>query len=61
MIVMSLIEILKQMSPNEDGSVNQRFLIAILQKISIKSDSIPILVDLKVIEHILKIVTRSMT
>ena len=56
MIVMQLIEILKQMNHNEDGSVNQRFLIAILQKISIKSDSIPILVDLKVIRFILELV-----
>lgn len=37
------------MKASEDGGVNQRFLIAILQKVSIKSDSIPILVDLKLI------------
>ena len=60
-IIMSLIEILKQMKPTEDGSVNQRFLIAILQKISIKSDSIPILVDLKLIQYILDLVSRAMT
>ena len=58
---MSLIEILKQMRGNDDGSVNQRFLIAILQKISIKSDSIPILVDLKLIQYILDLVTRAMS
>ena len=60
MIVMQLIEILKQMPHNQDGSVNQRFLIAILQKISIKSDSIPILVDLKLIKYIIQLVQRAL-
>lgn len=58
MIVMTLIEILKSMPAKDDGSVNQRFLIAILQKISIKTDSVPILFDLKVIEWSLDFIAR---
>jgi hypothetical protein len=36
-IIMKVIQILKD---QEDGSVNQRFCIAILQKVSIKEDTI---------------------
>lgn len=61
MIIMMLIEILKQTPQNEDGSVNQRFLIAILQKVSIKSESVPILFDLKIIDWSLDFITRVLT
>ena len=56
-----MIEILKSMPTKEDGSVNQRFLIAILQKISIKTDSVPILFDLKVVEWSLDFISRVIT
>jgi len=49
MIITTLIHILKSIPANEDGSVNQRFLVAILQKVSIKSDSIPILFDMHLV------------
>lgn len=39
--------------PKEFGSVNHRFAMAILQKISIKIDTIPIYLELKVPELIL--------
>ena len=61
MIVMVLIEILKSMTPKDDGCVNQRFLIAILQKISIKTESVPILFDLKVVDWSLDFLTRVIT
>lgn len=61
MIVMTLIEILKNMPMKEDGSVNQRFLVAILQKISIKPDSVPILYDLKITDWSLDFITRAVT
>ena len=44
----------------DDGCVNQRFLVAILQKVSIKTDSIPILVDMHLIEYILEMTSRAM-
>ena len=50
-----------QVSESEDGTVNQRFLVAILQKVSIKSDSIPILVDMCMIQFILDLVQRAMS
>ena len=57
---MKLVETLKEMPHSEDASVNQRFLVAILQKISIKTDSIPILVDLKVIDWSIDFISRSL-
>lgn len=65
-IVIRVIEVLKE---QEDGSVNQRFCIAILQKVSIKEDTIPIFLkkyNMKhshlqedVIEWVLALVERS--
>ena len=49
MIITTLIQIMFRLPDTQDGSVNQRFLVAILQKVSIKSDSIPILVDMRLI------------
>jgi hypothetical protein len=60
MIIMKLVEMLKAMPISEDASVNKRFLIAILQKISIKTDSIPILVDLKLIDWSISFIERSL-
>jgi len=39
--------------PKEFGSVNHRFVMAILQKISIKIETIPIYLELKIPELIL--------
>ena len=39
--------------PKEIGSVNHRFVMAILQKISIKIDTIPIYLELKIPDLIL--------
>ena len=61
MIIATLIQIMTQVSESEDGTVNQRFLVAILQKVSIKSDSIPILVDMCMIQFILDLVQRAMS
>lgn len=60
MIITTLIQILKAVPHNDDGSVNQRFLVAILQKVSIKSDSIPILFDMNLIQMIIDLVARAM-
>ena len=43
----------------EDGSVNQRFCIAILQKISIKEDTVIYLVKQKIIDFVVNLVQRS--
>jgi hypothetical protein len=61
MIIMTLVEILKSMTPRDDGSVNQRFLIAILQKISIKPESVPILYDLKLVDWSVDFIQRTVT
>mmetsp|Transcript_38511 Transcript_38511/g.36873 ORF Transcript_38511/g.36873 Transcript_38511/m.36873 type:complete len:222 (-) Transcript_38511:38-703(-) len=55
MIIVRIIEILKE---QEDGSVNQRFCIAILQKISIKEDSIPIFIEQGIVDWTLLLVER---
>jgi len=60
MIIMKLVETLKAMPASEDANVNKRFLIAILQKISIKTDSIPILVDLRIIDWSVNFIERSL-
>ena len=60
MIITTLIQILKAVPHGDDGSVNQRFLVAILQKVSIKSDSIPILFDMNLIQMIIDLVARAM-
>ena len=56
-IVEKIIDILEV---EEDGSVNQRFWIAILQKVSIKEDTVPFLVDKNLIGWIIKLVSRSL-
>ena len=55
-IVTQVIDILKE---QEDGSVTQRFCIAILQKMSVKEDLIPILVDAELIDWILRLLEKS--
>jgi len=47
------------MLAKEDGSVNQRFLIAILQKVSIKVDTVSIFVDLGVMQFVGDLVSRT--
>jgi len=44
LVLVSLIQILKQMPKKESGSVNHRFLTAILQKVSIKIETVPIFI-----------------
>lgn len=61
MIIATLIQIMTRVAETQDGTVNQRFLVAILQKVSIKSDSIPILVDMRMIQFILELVHRAMS
>ena len=56
-IIDKVVEILEK---EEDGSVNQRFCIAILQKVSIKEDTIPFLVKRGLITWIVKLVGRSL-
>ena len=46
------------MPASEDGSVNQRFCIAILQKVSIKIETVPIFVDLEVIPFTINLIQR---
>ena len=55
-IVKKTIEILKD---QEDGSVTQRFWIAILQKMSVREEVIPILVDHDMINWILALLSKS--
>ena len=43
----------------EDGSVTQRFCIAILQKMSVKEETIPVLVQADMIDWILKLLDKS--
>ena len=56
MIIVRVIEILKD---QEDGGVNQRFCVAILQKISIKEDTIPIFVEQGIVDWVVGLVERS--
>lgn len=56
-IVGKIIEILEN---EEDGSVNQRFCIAILQKVSIKEDTVPYLVKKGMVTWIVKLIGRSL-
>ncbi len=56
-VIKRIIAILKE---QEDGSVNQRFCIAILQKISIKEDTILLFVAQGIIEWVVDLVQRSM-
>lgn len=55
-IVEKIIEIMKN---QEDGSVIQRFCIAILQKMSVKEDTISIFMKMGLIDWIIKLLQRS--
>ena len=55
-IVEKIIEIMKGV---EDGQVIQRFCIAILQKMSVKEDTIPIYMKFGLIDWIIKLLQRS--
>ena len=55
-IVEKIIEIMKGI---EDGQVIQRFCIAILQKMSVKEDTIPIYMKFGLIDWIIKLLQRS--
>lgn len=52
-------KILEIMKAQEDGSVIQRFCIAILQKMSVKEDTIPIYMKFGVVDWIIKLLQRS--
>jgi hypothetical protein len=56
-IMKKIIDILQD---EEDGSVNQRFCVAILQKISIKEDTVIHMVKLGIIDWIMDLVKRSL-
>lgn len=56
-IIEKIIEIIES---EEDGSVNQRFCVAILQKVSIKEDTVPFLVKKGMISWIVKLIGRSL-
>lgn len=47
------------MKNQEDGTVIQRFCIAILQKMSVKEDTVPIYIKSNLIEWIVKLLQRS--
>lgn len=53
--IVRIIDIIKD---QEDGSVNQRFCIAILQKVSIKEDTIPIFLEQGLIDWILALIEK---
>ena len=55
-VLQKIIDILKE---QEDGSVTQRFCIAILQKMSAKEDLVDLLVKNKMIDWIIKLIERS--
>ena len=55
-ILEKIIDIMKN---QEDGSVIQRFCIAILQKMSVKEDTIPILMKQGLIDWVIKLLQRS--
>lgn len=57
-ILQKIVDILKE---QEDGSVTQRFCVAILQKMSIKEDLVDLLVKNKMIDWIIKLIERSTT
>jgi len=55
-VLQKIIDVLKE---QEDGSVTQRFCVAILQKMSIKEDLVDVLMKNKMIEWIVKLIERS--
>jgi hypothetical protein len=61
MILVALVQMLTKMPPKEDGNVAHRFCIAIVQKMSIKHETIPVLVDLNLIDYIIGLIKRSQT
>ena len=60
MILVALLQMFQGMDHSSDGSVAHRFLVAILQKMSIKADTIPAMVDLNTIETVISLVKRSL-
>ena len=56
LLIARIIDILKE---QEDGGVNQRFCVAILQKISIKEDTIAVFLEQGLIDWILSLIERS--
>lgn len=56
-VLQKIIDVLKE---QEDGSVTQRFCIAILQKMSIKEDLVETLMKNKMIDWIVKLMERSL-
>lgn len=56
-IMKKIIDILQD---EDDGSVNQRFCVAILQKISIKEDTVIHMVKLGIIDWIMELIKRSL-
>lgn len=56
-----IIRVIQILNEQDDSHINQRFCIAILQKISIKEDTIPVFVDHQMIEWILNLIERSKT
>jgi hypothetical protein len=57
-LLQKIIDVLKE---QEDGSVTQRFCVAILQKMSIKEDLVDVLMKNKMMEWIVKLIERSTT
>lgn len=55
-ILEKIIEIMKN---QEDGSIIQRFCIAILQKMSVKEDTVPVLMKMNIVDWIVKLLQRS--
>ena len=56
-ILQKIIDILQD---EEDGSVTQRFALAILQKMSIKEDTVETIMKFKMIDWVVKLVERSL-
>ena len=57
-IIEKVIDILKD---QEDGSVTQRFCVAILQKVSVKESTIDTMVEKGMIQWVLKLLEKSKT
>lgn len=56
LLIARIIDILKE---QEDGSVNQRFCVAILQKISIKEDTVAVFLEQALVDWVLALIERS--
>ena len=57
-IIEKVIDILKD---QEDGSVTQRFCVAILQKVSVKESTIDTMVEKGMIQWVLKLLEKAKT